>query len=131
VEVTVLSSANTFNEYGYGQIEYQMKAENVLSVAASPWYTWRPETGDEFIAISHGNAVFLEQGKRYLMLFDPSDGGPYIEPSRVASINADGTITALSLEEEYSAFLEYNGYTATQMQAEAERAKMWHEAHAK
>ena len=126
-EVTVLSSTRTVSEYGYDQIEYRMRADNVLSIGSDPNYTWQPQTGTEFTAISHGELEYLEQGGQYLMLLDPSDGGPYIEPSRVARINVDGTITALSLDEPYSAFLEYNGYTIAQMAGEAERAKIWHE----
>jgi len=45
--------------------------------------SWQPQTGTEFTAISHGELEYLEQDGQYLMLLDPSDGGPYIEPSRV------------------------------------------------
>jgi len=53
--------------------------------------------------------------------------GLILSRRELAKINVDGTITALSLDEPYSAFLEYNGYTIAQMAEEAERAKIWHE----
>jgi hypothetical protein len=134
-EVTILSATHTVSEYGDDQIEYRMRADNIISVASNPAYTWQPEMGGEFTAISHGAVEYLEQGKRYLIHLDPSDGGPYIEEARTAVINADDTITAIPLSEQNNwqknIFLEFNGYTVAQMQAEAERAKAWHSRYAK
>ena len=61
-----------------------------------------------------------------LLLFDPSEGGPYFEERSVARINADGTITAISEENLFSAF---NGFTVEQVKVEAERAIEWHMTH--
>ena len=134
VEVTVLSSEQGANEYGYDQIEYRMRVDDVLSVASNPSYTWQTATGDEIIAISHGDAGYLDIGMRYLLCLDPSEGGPYIEATRAASIGSDGTISAIPLQEQdswqKSIFSEYNGYTPAQMQEEARRAKTWHEKYA-
>ena len=108
-----------------------MRVDDVLSVAATNWSSWQPETGDEIIAISHDSTAYLEQGGRYLMHLDPSEGGPYIEAARVARVNADGTITAIPLSNQdnwqRSVFSEFDGYTVAQMQEQAERAKAWHE----
>ena len=97
-------------------------------------HTWQPESGDEITVISYGNAAYLEQGKRYLIMIDPSEGGPYIEAARAANINADGTITAIPLSEKNSwqrnIFTEFSGYTLAQMREEAQRAKTWHDIYA-
>ena len=129
-EVTILSLTITTNEYGYDRIEYCMIADNIFSFPSNPAYPWRAETGDEITAFAYGGAAFFEQGGRYLLLLDPSEGGPFINDS-AAIINADGTITAESQQEIYNAFLEFNGYTVAQMAEEAERAKVWHERFAK
>ena len=68
------------------------------------------------------------------MHLDPSEGGPYIGAARAASINPDGTITAIPLSDrdnwERSVFSEFDGYTVEQMREEAQRAKTWHESYA-
>ena len=125
-EVTILGTAHDPERWEWEQNLLVMSADNILSIAPqNDWYTWRPKNKDEIKAVSR---CHLEQGERYLILFDPSDGGPYIEESRVAIINADGTITAIS---EDNVFTEFNGYTVKDMKGEAERAIAWHKSHVK
>jgi len=123
MEVTVLGATIDPNRWEWEQNLLIMSADNVLTIASNDFYEWRPESGDEFNAVSW---CYLEQGGRYLILFDPSEGGPYIEERSVARINADGTITAISEENLFSAF---NGFTVEQVKVEAERAIEWHMTH--
>ncbi|MCL2085110.1 MAG: hypothetical protein FWH06_07640 [Oscillospiraceae bacterium] len=131
-EVTVLTVTHSVSEYGYNQVEYRMRADNILLIASNPAFTWQPEIGGEFTAISHGKLEYLEQGGRYLVHLDPSESGPYIEDARAAIINADGTITAIPCQNDWqkNIFAEYDGYTVAQMAEEAERANAWHERYA-
>jgi hypothetical protein len=124
-EVTVMGTAHDSERWEWEQNLLVMSVDNVLSIAQNDRYTWRPKNNDEIQAVSN---CYLEQGARYLILFDPSDGGPYIEEGRVAIINADGTITAISDE---SVFAEFNGYTVEHMKFEAERSIAWHRSHVK
>jgi len=127
-ETTVLSMVQTTNRYGYDQYQYTVSTDSILSVAPNDYYQWRPDK-DSFTAISYASG-YLEQGGRYLILLDPSEDGPYIEPGRVAKINDDGTITAITAEYG-NVFDEFNGYTVEQMKELAERAIAWHERHAR
>ena len=129
-EATVLSVARTADQWGYDQIAYRLKVDNILSVSSSKWYAWDAESGDEITVVSYGSTAHLEQGDHYLIILDPSEGGPYVEEQRVARINADDTITAIH-SEAINVFAEFNGYTVEQIVAEAERAKAWHESYAK
>jgi hypothetical protein len=126
-EVTILSMSHIIEEWGHYRYEYVLNITSVLSISASPYYTWRSNDGDNITGVSYTSGEHLEQGGRYLMLLDLSEDGPYINLGLTAIINDDGTITAVP--DEYSAFEEYNGFTVGQMKEEAERAKAWHEAH--
>ena len=131
-EVTVLSVSGNHDQWGHDQTKYSMTADTVLSTSSNPHYTWRAENGSEITVISHGNSEYLKQGERYLLLLDPSDGGPYIEQGNIAKIIDDGTIFAIpSTDQVNSIFTEFNGFTVAQMKEEAEHAKAWHEAYAK
>lgn len=134
VEATVMSASHTKDQWGDDHYVYSLSADNILSVSSNRWYSLQPEDGDEISAISYG-PKYLELGGQYLIFLDPSEGGPYIEPGRVAKINDDGTITAISPVTEYmpytNVFEEYGGFTVAQMKEEAERAKAWHESYAK
>ena len=124
-EVTVLETEQDSERLEWVQNLYVMSVDSVLSIAPNDWYTWRPKNNDEIRAVSYCE---LEPGARYLILFDPSDGGPYIDEMKVARANADGTISAISDE---SIFTGFNGYTVGQMKEEAERAIAWHMIYAK
>jgi len=124
-EVTITGTAHDPERWEWEQNLLVMNADRILSIAQADWHSWHPENNDEIIAVSR---CHLEIGERYLILFDPSDGGPYIEEGRVAKINSDGTITAIS---EDSAFTEFNGRTVEQMKTEAERSITWHNTHAR
>ena len=135
-------------EYVY--YEYILNIDNLLSTTPNDWYTWQSKSGDKTTAVSYGIG-FLEQGKRYLIFLDPSEGGPFIKPERAAKINNNGTIIAIPSITEYmpdeneytgfssiakyipndNVFYEFNGYTAGQLKEEAERAKTWHENYVK
>ena len=119
-EVTVLSEIATVGRWGDDQYHFTLKADDILSVS-NVWSPLRPEKGSEIRAVSYIPG-YLEKGGRYLVLLDPSEDGPYIDPSRAAKINNDGTITA-----EDSVFERFNGYTVAQMAEIAERAKAWHD----
>jgi len=123
-EATVIESAVGINQWGLEQNLLELKAESILSIAPNDWHTWQFENGDEFRAVSW---CHLKQGTRYLILFDPSEGGPNIEERNVAIINADGTITAVSKD---SNFTEFNGCTSEYMKVQAEHSIAWHTLHA-
>lgn len=110
--------------------QYRLIVDNILSVSSNPWYTWQPTVGIEINFIAYNGIEYLNDGGHYLMLLDPSEGGPYVEMSRVAVINTDGMITAIPVTDCDNVFSEYNGYTTAQMAEEAERAKEWHEQYA-
>ena len=120
-EITVLGTAATELEPNL----IVVSADNVLSVSLNNAYTWHPENGEEFTAASR---LQLAQGRRYLVLFDPTSDRPSIESYMVAIINTDNTITAIAINSDYNnVFEQFNGYTVEQMALEAERAKLWHD----
>ena len=130
VEATVVTVTQTNDQWGYELVEYYIRADNVLSVAANPWYTWAAASGDEMSVISNGNIEHFKPGERYLLLLDPSEGGPYTSPERAAIIGEGGTIAPLATSEWTSVFAEFDGYTVAQMGEEALRAIAWHERYA-
>ncbi len=127
IETEIVSATLTKDKWGLDSYQYQLTAEQILSMA-SEW-PWSPD-GEEIRAVSYSLSP-LEEGKRYLMILDPSEDGPYIEPGRVAEIGDDGTITAIPCPDDTSVLSEFNGFTVTQIKEEAERAKAWHAAHVK
>jgi len=126
-KTTILSVIPAKDKWGYDCANYTLNADDILSISDER-RPWQPEKGDIINAVSYADIDIphVEQGGRYLIFLDPSEDGPYIEKSRVAKINADGTITAVS---EDNIFAGFNGYTVEQMKEAAERAKAWHEAH--
>jgi hypothetical protein len=128
-EVTVLSVNSAKTDWGYDRHEYTLRAESVLSAASGDRFP-APEDGNSIKVISYSSG-YLEIGGRYLVMIDPSESG-YIEESRAARVNGDGTITAVAVPGEYytNIFTEYNGCTIEQMREEARRAKAWREMYA-
>jgi len=135
-EATVLSAIPVSELLGGNYIDYFqyiLHAEAILSTPAGllPWRRqWLP-VDDVINAISYYAADYLEQGERYLILLDPSENGPFINPNVVAKINVDGTITAIDIPDWTNVFAEYNGLTVEQVKEAAERANAWHKAHVK
>ena len=89
------------------------------------FWEWWPESREEFEAVlPFYLALRLEHGERYLILFSHRswDENPYLMWS-IAKISDDGTITALTDDNNvYSVFADFD-YTVEQVAQEAERAK--------
>jgi len=66
--------------------------------------------------------------RSYEELFD----NPHFDPTQVATITQDGTITALPVDYNhygFNIFDEFNGYTLEQIEEFKQQAKTWHETY--
>ena len=128
-ETTVLSVGPSANEKAFGQIEYQIRLDSILSHPHKNMYGWEVYSGEEITLFPYKSSVDFEPGGRYLLSFAPREGGSTITPMRAAKINDDDTITPLSSPDHDSFFSGYDGYTIAQMKELVERVKAWREKH--
>jgi len=133
MEVTVLSVENTapdINEWGFGNYSCILEVNSILSISDYTQDRWKLMKGDTIDAFSYSHPEDikqLESGKRYLMILDFQPSRIHLILWRVARINDDNTITAISssYEGKENILKSYNGCTVNQMKEEAERARSW------
>lgn len=71
-----------------------------------------------------GNKAALKVGSKYLLMLDYSENGPYIESSRAAKLNENGTISPVD-SDGFNIFEEFDGYNINEIKAVVEKAQLW------
>ena len=100
-EITILSEgAEEQNEYGSAEITYTARVERTLS--------GNDLLGEITIRSYADEALSLNNGERYLLFIDNSEGKHYINTNMISSVDEDGRIKNLSNGK--SPFATYNGY---------------------